>query len=267
MRKDRDKIILDEIEDEMRNKVSKKSKKIKIRFLIWEKIRVHIQRILYASLIFFIFFIVFSFITEPLKYSDSETAITEKRIYELLHETGDVAPKLVDALNVLKKYPNYYKKVVNNIQEISIDSKCEYACICSTVQIGNTMELILPKENNAKKILHINPHWIKTERSNIDIASVLVHETDHVEYLESSRVRRIALNIKCNALLNPNISITSGLISVIHRIDAKEICAEKEQIKFHKLTGTESGYEFNNGIFANFFENMANGMGFVLSIF
>ena len=75
---------------------------------------------------------------------------------------------------------------------------------------------------------------------------MLIHETDHVEYLESSKLRRAALFIKCNPLLNPNISLYSNLSDISHRVKAIEICAEREQIAFHKMTNTRSGYIHDN---------------------
>lgn len=78
---------------------------------------------------------------------------------------------------------------------------------------------------------------------------MLVHETDHVEHMESSRLRRAALFIHCNPLLNPHISIYSTLPSLEHRLKTMEICAEREQIAFHEATQTYSGYNTETNIF------------------
>ena len=118
-----------------------------------------------------------------------------------------------------------------------------------------------------KKTLIINPRGLKSFGSREQFASLLVHETDHVEYIESSKLRRAGLMLKCSPLLNPHISIFSNLPSLTHRLKTMEVCAEKEQIEFHKTNNTESGYEIKHSFVYHFFILVASIFKMILNIF
>lgn len=91
-------------------------------------------------------------------------------------------------------------------------------------------------------MLYINPKGIERFNSPEKFANLLVHETDHVEYLESSRLRRVSLFIKCNPLFNPHISLFSNVSTVTHRVKTIEICAQRAEINFDKEAGISSEY-------------------------
>lgn len=246
--------VLDEYETSILNNLSGKQPKSGFLFGKIAKYKIHIFRILIVSFIVLFIYLIFSFITAPPRYSDAETAVSEKKLEDMMSKAGKFEPRLRSSLELLKEYPRFYKKVVNNIQDIKVKSGvCSYACIYFTYSGRQTMvDLILPDANFSKKTLIFSPKGMGVFNSDSMFASMLIHETDHVEHIESGKLRRASLFLKCNPLINPHISIDSGLASVVHRIDPMEICAQKEQIRFHKASETTSGYEFKNGIFYNF---------------
>ncbi len=87
---------------------------------------------------------------------------------------------------------------------------------------------------------------------DIVFASILVHEADHVEYHKSDNLRKQALYIHCQPLLNPNISINSDLPDLEHRFSVKEVCAEIEENAFLKKAGY-SRFSFKNGLIYELF--------------
>jgi hypothetical protein len=261
--------ILDEEHQKMIKGWSRNSKILEKIFFIFKRFNSFFIKTFIFVFSVFIFFIIFQIITAPPKYPKSET---EKKAAELdiliNSKAGSSIPAFKSALEYLKKYPKYYDKVVNNIIDIEIKSGiCPHACIYYSIYFSKDMgmlDLMVPEANFAKKTLVINPRGISRYDTEIKFASMLIHETDHVEYIESSKLRRMGLFIKCNPLLNPNISINSTLSSISHRVKTIEICAEKEQMEFHELTDTDSGFEAKNGIFNKLFKSIQI---FILYIF
>ena len=157
-------------------------------------------------------------------------------------------------------HPKYYKKVVNNLNDIELNTKtCRYMCVMHYREIKNFWDLLLAerKAMSHPKLI-VNPRTMNYYKTDYDLAATLVHEADHIEYMKSNRLRKITLFIKCNPALNPKISIESRLDDLQHRIDPMEICAEKEEIKFHQTTNTPSAYEIKHGIIYNFFSFLIN---------
>lgn len=213
----------------------------------------HIKKV---AIIFFIilpFFIFYKVLIVQPTYSDKETKINGKKFEILIKNTGQFESKFIGAIKILKQHPRFYKKVVNNIDEIKIESICPYMCVTHYLSLNNIWDLIISPKYIGKIPLSINPKSINVYDTDYKFASVLVHEADHIEYLRSGKLRKIALMIKCNPATNFHISIDSMVPTIIHRISPMEICAQKEQIKFHKATETESGYEIKNGLFYRFF--------------
>ena len=245
--------MLDEMQDEMMDNLYGKKAKRRRTFLKLSCYRIYLIRVLVIS--FFVLFVYLSFkilVASP-GYTDLETEKNALKLDRLIDEkANEFIPLFHQALDLLKKHPKYYKKVVNNIHDIQISNKmCPYACIYSRgTMIYGTLnfikESIFPEANFDKKILFINPRMPEYSKNPSDFASMLVHETDHVQYLESSKLRRAALFIKCNPILNPHISVYSRLSDISHRIKTIEICAEKEQIAFHEASKTPSHYSDEN---------------------
>lgn len=228
-------------------------------------------------IIVFIAFIFFFSITTPPRYSDEETRLAEENLYLALDNAGEFRPIVEESLKLLENYPNYYRKVVNNISGLEVvGGICPSACIYYQLNMrihgftGMVSAIAFPEANNNDKRLIINPKFGKGDVTPVEFASMLVHETDHIEYVESGRLRRAALFLQCNALFNPHISINSRLGDLTHRIQTIEICAEKDQIRFHKLSDTKSGYEVENGIYYNFpsymLGAMRNSIGFFTGV-
>jgi hypothetical protein len=266
--------ILDEAQKEVLDNLYGAKARRKIFFSRFGGFKIHAVRILLISVFVSFAYLFFSLISSPPGYSREETKKAEENLATLLEKTGESRSIFEDSLVFLKKYPQYYKKVVNNIQDIEIKSGvCPYACIYSTgyYVIADATDLMMktvfPEANLNKKILIIDPSGGKRLKTEVEFASMLVHETDHVEYMESGRLRRAILFFKCNPILNPNISINSNLPSISHRVKTIEICAEKEQIKFHEITNTKSGYEAEDGIYYNFPAFMLGAMNNFLSLF
>ncbi len=241
--------ILDEYFDEIINEGNKNIKhahffnKLK-RFKFLGRFFIFAAALLFA-------FLVFSVITAPPSYSDRETEMNEKIFNRLVEGTGKFEPLFIETLPLLKQYPYFYKKVVNNIKSIEIKKN-----------MSSPMSIYL---TFGKGALSINQSYFNYYQDNYKFASSLIHEADHAEYVRSGRLRKMALALKCNALTNPNISINSGLPSLGHRLKPIEICAEKEQIKFHKKTNTQSGYEAKFGIVNGLFGAMKNAFLFLTS--
>lgn len=266
--------ILDETQSQVFDNIYGKKARRRMIFNKLGRFSAFFKRIGLIFILLFFVFIIFLFITASPRYSDEETRAAEKRLENLLSQAGEYRSIFEEALEFLKDYPEYYKKVVNNIQDIEVkNGLCPYACIYSTryYTVTGVTDLmaatVLPEANLNKKILVLNPSGAKRYKDKIQFASMLVHETDHVEYLESDRLRRAGLFIKCNPLLNPHISINSRLSDITHRVQAIEICAEKAQIRFHKITDTKSGYEAENGIYHNFPLRMFLAMRSSVSLF
>lgn len=250
-----------EILDEFEKKNFKKQQINSVFYKIFKYIspyRFYLLRVFIIVFVIFVVYAIFTSITSPIKYAEKETklnALEVRHLVDIKIEAIEVKKLFIDALDLLEKYPRYYEKVVNNIQEIKIEpGLCPYACIYYT-DFTSPFSFKIPEANFSQKTLVINPRGLKKFNSPEKFASLLVHETDHIEYIESSKLRRAGLFFKCNPILNPNISIFSNLPSITHRIKTMEVCAEKEQIAFHKATETESGYEikhsfiYNSGLF------------------
>ncbi len=224
----------------------------------------HFIRIFIITLILLVIYIIYCAIASPPRYTEAETVKNAAALNDLIDlKAGATAPLFHQSLALLENYPEYYRKVVNNIQDIQISSGiCQYTCIYyrkfNTFYRGNLFDTLMPAANFDKKTLILDPRGIGYFHTPVDFASMLVHETDHVEYLESSKLRRAALFIRCNPLLNPNISITSTLPSISHRVEIIEICAERAQIDFSKQTKTASGYGSNGLIFSLFFRSASS---------
>lgn len=180
-----------------------------------------------------LFVIIFSRIvlSRPI-YTDRQTMANGQRFLQLSAQTGTFAPKLGKALDLLKKQPEFYAKVVNNVEEIKIDRKCPMAmaCIETTIYAISTNEL--PKRYPSKAVLHINPRYEKLFNNSRELASVLVHEADHVEFARSNAIRRTALHVKCNPFLS--FHILKARQPLYRSILATETCAEMAQDKFEK---------------------------------
>ncbi len=195
----------------------------------WEaKILKKKQKYLIMSVVFVSFLFIYSvyrFIVAPPHYTDEETARSEKIVEKMLPKMGNMEPRLRGALKILKKHPRYYKKVINNITNLKITrSACPYACAFPGT-------------------VFINPRGVnKYARTDKIFAGVLVHETDHVEFFDSSPLRRKALYIHCNPLLNPQITLSTWIPDISHRLEHVEICAEKEEAKFLKEVDSPSPY-------------------------
>jgi len=248
--------ILDEYEKEILDNLhGKKKNRIRL-FKIPDRFRIHLRRIvILAAILSAIYFTVF-ILTLPPRYSDAETKVKGGNFAKAIEQTGEFKPKFVNALNLLKQYPYYYKKVVNNIESIELKKGirgCPYMCVLSYMEFRSFWDLLLIERKNIKKPkLIVNPKTMNVYKTNYDLVSVLIHEADHIEYMKSNRLRKLALFVKCNPITNFRISVDSTVPSIQHRVDPMEICAQKEQIKFHKETKTQSGYEIKNGILYNF---------------
>lgn len=266
--------ILNEAQGKMMKNLYGSSAKQRILFNKLGWFKPFINKGFYFFVIILFFYIIFQVVTAPPSYSEEETKIAETNLEAALVNTGEFRGIIEDSLEFLSAYPQYYKKVVNNLSGLEVVSGvCPYACIrctSSTYVVGFTNILaayVLPEANNGEKRLIIDPKGGKAFKDKVEFASMLVHETDHIEYLESNRLRRAALKIKCSPLLNPHISINSRLGDIIHRVQTIEICAEKEQIRFHKLSDTKSDYEFKNGIYYGFPSYMMRAMKNAINIF
>lgn len=224
------------------------------------RLRIYFTRFLIALLMFFCGYALLVIITADPKYTKAETLQNSAKLEKLIADNApEFEPTFSSALKLLEKQPGFYNKVVNNIHDIKVKTGyCQYACIYYETFV-HPLSLEMPEANFSPKTLIINPKGIKKFADAEEFASLLVHEADHVEYIESTKLRRAGLFIKCSPLLNPHISVFSNLFSISHRIKTIEICAEKAQIKFHKATNTESGYEFKNSFLYNFYKFMGGG--------
>lgn len=227
----------------------------------------HIRIITIIFIIITPFFIVYKVLTAPPTYTDKETKINGEKFESLIKNTEQFESKFIGAIKVLKQQPRFYKKVVNNIDEIIIEKRCKYACVVGYLNLNSFWDLIVSPKYTGKIPLSINPNSINVYDTNYKFASMLIHEADHVEYLKSEKLRKIALMVKCNPITNFHISVDSAVPSIIHRVSPMEICAQREQIKFHKATKTESGYEIKNGLFYNFSKFIFSAFKFFFSLF
>lgn len=217
------------------------------------------------AVIFFIIFITIEILALPRQFSEYETEINGKNFEITVSQTGTYKNQFDNTIQILKKYPYFYKKVVNNIDSIQINNKCPLMCVSFNYNYESWLDLIIIPPNKNKIPLSINPSSTNTYNDDYKFTSALIHEADHIEFLRSSKIKKIARMIKCNPITNFRISIDSNLSSITHRISATEICAEKEQIKFHKATKTESGYEIKNGILYNFGRAVIDAVKFFFS--
>ena len=248
--------ILDDYEKEILDNLYGK-KKYRIRlFKIPDRFRIHLRRIVILVVVLFIICFAIFLLTLPPRYNDVKTEINGKNFIKAIEQTGEFKPKFINALNLLKQYPYYYKKVVNNIESIELKKGiwgCPYMCVLSYMEFSGFWDLfMIERKNIAKPRLIVNPETMNLYKTDYDLASILIHEADHIEYMKSNRLRKLALVVKCNPITNFRISVDSTVPSIQHRVDPMEICAQKEQIKFHKETKTKSGYETKQGILYNF---------------
>lgn len=262
--------ILDEWEKELRdNWFGKKARRI-ILLRRFNRFSGRFRRFFVLSLILFFVYIIYKGLTAPPKYSEEETIINSERFEQLIQNTGQFKPRFEGALKILKQYPNYYQKVINNIAQIEITEKhCFYMCINTGIYYvySNYWPVVAKGEIISDPILFINPKSSSAYQGDIEFASSLVHEADHVEFSKSDRWRKLALWLKCNPLVNPQISVDSYLPSIEHRIKPMEICAEKEEIKFHKLFKIPSQYEMGPGILSNFWYSIMSVFQLISSAF
>lgn len=171
-----------------------------------------------------------SLVAHPV-YADNITKVNTERFEKIIGiQGGEYKNKFYDALKILKKNPVFYGKVVNNIKQITYQQDVLHLT-------GVIPMMVYPQTGS----LVINVAWFRTAEP-LDIASALVHESDHIEYFKSNGIRRTALFMHCNPVFNADISVTSSIPDINHRINIVEICAEKAEVDFHKLNGTKSQY-------------------------
>lgn len=247
-----DKTTLDKNKKELDKIWYGKNSKRKSALFKFKKHKIIFVKILIVSLFVFSIFIVYKIITKPIQYTDKETQANIEKLEKNIEEAGNFKTKFNNAINILKNHPYFYKKVVNNIDKIQIKKVCPYMCVMKYLELNSVWDLIIAPKSQGETPLIINPESIDVYDNDYRFASALMHEADHVEYLKSGRLRKLFLIFKCNPVTNFRISVDSTVPTIIHRISPMEICAQKEQIKFHKETNTKSGYEIKNGLFYNF---------------
>lgn len=227
------------------------------------------RKLFILFLILFFIYAIYRGITSPPKYSEEQTTANGKRFEQLIQNTSQFKPRFEGALKILKQYPDYYAKVVNNMEQIEINTeKCKYMCIWqSKIYYSFSDAVFSGGEVIGKAKLYINPDNINAFRTDVDFASSLIHEADHVEFIRSGRLRKSLLWLKCNPLVNPKISIDSYIPDLEHRIKPMEICAEKEEINFHKLLKIPSQYEMGRGILRSFWYSIKNSLQLIFSVF
>lgn len=248
----KDKDTIDEYGKELDKLWRGKNPKKRLILLRLKKHKKRFIRISKFLFIIFFIFVIYKVITRPIRYTDEKTIINREKLEKTLETTGDLKILFDRALDVLKEQPYYYKKVVNNIDKIIISNRCPYMCVTQYLKLNSIWDLIISPKNQGQIPLIINPAGLKAYNTDYKFASALIHESDHIEYLRSGRLRKFGLMIKCNPVTNFRISVDSTIPSIVHRVSPMEICAQKEQIKFHKKTKTKSGYEIKNGILYNF---------------
>ncbi|MCK5416774.1 hypothetical protein KAI92_05100 [Candidatus Parcubacteria bacterium] len=259
--------ILDNYEEKIVHKIYKKKLfNFSYKFKFFNKFGIFLKKLSILTISLLIVYFVFNFFVRPIKYSFEETKIAEKRVNLLIEQKGgELKDELRETMNYLKDYPEFYEKVVNNIQDIQINNNiCKSlfsssgapAAIQAQVNAGYN-PLKLQEANFNRKTLLLSPNAMRRYNyDSVELASTLIHESDHVEFLESGKFRRVLLFVKCNPLLNPHISIFSNVPSIRHRITTIEICAQKEEIRFRKQSNTKSGYELRNSILLSGFRQL-----------
>lgn len=247
-----DKDILNRCDKKLDKFWYRKNSKTEIVLSKFKKYKKHFVRLLKILLVILFVFIVYKVVTRPIQHTDAETMINKEKLEKAIEKTGDFKILFDRALNILEEHPDYYKKVVNNIDTIEIKKSCPYMCVAQYLELTSIWDLIIAPKYKGQIPLIINPNSLKDYDTDYKFASALIHETDHVEYLRSNRLRKFGLMLKCNPMTNFRISVDSAVPTIVHRVSPMEICAQKEQIKFHKETKTKSGYEIKNGLLYNF---------------
>lgn len=217
--------------------------------------------------VLFVLYGIYRAIIATPNYSAQATATNGARLEQLLATAGPFQQPLANAVQVLQNYPGFYAKVANNVSELRFEHRCPYLCILQEVQLSKPWDTIWGVPYQGVIPLLINPDGLKSFPTSYDLAAALVHEADHVEFLRSSRLRKLALTLHCNPLINLRISIDSNLPSLVHRLSPMEICAEKQEIAFHQASNTASGYEFKRGLIYNFSRAMFASGKFMISVF
>ncbi|MDA3840249.1 MAG: hypothetical protein PF572_04110 [Patescibacteria group bacterium] len=270
-----DKEILNDVQDGIFNSLYGKKAKRRKFFKKHSSLLTHAKRVLIIPIVVYSFVLTCKVIIAAPSYSDEETIKNEAALLKMIDEKGGVTrDRFLSSLKLLKESPAFYRKVVNNIDELEVrDGICDYACVrsSSSVVLYNAVDfmayVVSPDANFNKKILTIDPTGFKHFDNDVEFASMIVHETDHVEYLESSRLRRGALAIHCNPIINPHISVYSGIPDISHRIQTIEICAEKAQIDFHEASLTHSSYDTESNIFGVLFGGLFGAMKDFIGMF
>ena len=152
--------ILDEMQDEIVDNLYGKKAKRRTLLMKLGSYRIHLIRILVISVFILFVYLSFKVLVASPRYTDVETGRNAIKLEQLIDgKTGNLAPRFHETFDLLKKYPKYYKKVVNNIQDIRISSKvCPYACIYAQGHTVHSMinllqEVFFPDANYNKKNL------------------------------------------------------------------------------------------------------------------
>lgn len=185
-------------------------------------------------------------------YPPQATLTRGQHFDELVNSTGEYRDTLRAAMDIIKQYDSYYAKVANNLDGIFFEKRCHYMCVSHSVDTNEPGNFLVSPPYQDTLPVYINPDGLRSYKSSYDVAAALIHESDHAEFLRSSRLRKLALVVHCNVVTNFRISVDSALPDLTHRFSPMEICAQREEIAFHKLTETESGYEFKRGMIYNF---------------
>jgi hypothetical protein len=153
-------------------------------------------------------------------------------------QSGALAPNLLIALDLLKEYPRFYNQIINNVATVFYQpypcSPYAQAAACVQGYAGATA-------------VYFNTATIEPQYNPRMLAEIMVHETEHLEYLHSGPLRRWTLLLKCSIPLNPQITFQLSSMDLLHRVSSKEICSEREATQASaELTGQASFIKYDS---------------------
>jgi len=211
-------------------------------------------------------FVIFKIIVSPPRYSQEKTQREAKEFQKLIQQQEPQhQKKLQAAYDILKKYPYFHKEVVNNTDEIKVDTRCEYMCAGRETTLADLKDLILHPPYQGVTTLHINPKHIDKQAPET-LAGSFVHEANHFQFYKSGKLRKAALVVKCNPLFNTDISISSNVPTLQHRVKSFEICAIREENNFHEAVGSNSPHK-GKSVFVVFFYSVIDALKIIWHTF
>jgi len=184
---------------------------------IYQKIKRFIPGIAFLLVIT----IVYIILIQPPHYNPAETESNKQALFNTLLKNDAFSENVISALSLIEKEDKTtFEAIVNNLANIKINPEQSVLALTSYPQNQITFAQKFSTPLNSQADL-------------IFFSGILVHEGNHLEYLNSSRIRKLLLGVKCSVVFNPKYFF-STIPSIEHHILPEEICAFKVQEKFYE---------------------------------